>query len=63
MNIRTHICRDEPERGASNHRKAKRHRERYWANPEKYRAIALASYYRHIEKNRAAARARMRKTT
>lgn len=58
MNVTTHLIARGAERVPMTPAALKKARARYWSNPKKYRAIARASYYRHIEKNRAAARRR-----
>lgn len=58
MTIRTHTLDRGNEREPMSPDRLAKARARYWSNPAKYRAIALKSYYKHLEKNRAAARAR-----
>lgn len=60
MNIRTHTLDRGNDREPMSPERLAAARKRYWSNPVHYRAIALKSYYKHLEKNRAAARKRMK---
>lgn len=61
MNIRTHLMARDTETEPMSPERLAKARARYWANVEHRRAIARKSYYKHHEKNKAAARARMAK--
>lgn len=58
MSVRTHTLDRGNEREPMSPERLAKARARYWSNPEKYRAISLKSYYKNLDKNRAAARAR-----
>lgn len=59
VTIRTHRMARATERLPMTPEQLAKARRRYWANLEHCRAIARASYYRHLERNRKAARERM----
>lgn len=61
MNVRTHICADEPEKRERHPNEAVRAKVRYWADPERFRAAARAQYAKHRDRYRQAARERMRR--
>lgn len=61
VNIRTHIMDRGSDREPMPAAKLAAARNRYWSNLAHCRAIALRSYYKHLAKNRAAARVRMAK--
>ncbi len=59
MIVRTHLIDRGLERLPMTPAQLAKAKKRYWANPEHCRAIARRSYYKHLARNRKAARERM----